>query len=275
VKTFVTRPLLFFYALAVALPLLWICLSSLRPSADVFVDPLGWPRRWTFVNFVQAWELSHFGRYFWNSVWVTFWSTLLTVVLGAALAFALARFRLPASALVQAALAAGLTIPLQLTVLPLFFMLKSLGMLGSHWGLIGVYTASGIPYAVLLLRAFFARLPQDLYEAALMDGCTPAYAFWKIFLPLARPGLMTVGLFTALSIYNEYFLAFILLSGHASEDLRTLPLGLAHLTIVSQFRADFGQLYAGIVMVLIPSLLLYLAVHRHLLRGLADGAVKG
>jgi N-acetylglucosamine transport system permease protein len=270
-----TRPLLLAYALAVALPLLWITLCAFRPSADVFADPLGWPQRWTLQNFVEAFKLGRFGSYFWNSLWVTFWSTLGTVIFGAALAFALARFRLPGSALVQAALAAGLTIPLQLLVLPLFFMLKNLGLLGSHWGLILVYISSGIPYAVLLLRGFFAKLPHELYEAAVVDGCTPAYAFWKIFLPLARPGLLTVGLFTALSIYNEYFLAFILLSGQASEKLRTLPLGLAHLTIVSQYRADFGQLYAGLVMVLVPSVLMYLAVHRYLLRGLADGAVKG
>jgi len=271
----VTRLLLLLTALWVVLPLGWICLSSLRPSADVFMDPLGWPQRWTLLNYVRAWALGGFGQYFLNSLWVTAWSTLLTVGLGAALAFSLSRFRLPAGALVQAALATGLVIPLQLVVLPLFFLLKKLGLLGSHWGLILVYTASGIPYAVLLLRAFFARLPQDLYEAALLDGCTPSLAFWNIFLPLARPGLSTVALFTALSIYNEYFLAFILLSGHSSESLRTLPLGLANLTIVSQYRADFGQLYAGIVIVMLPSLLLYMLVHKHLLSGLAQGAVKG
>ena len=270
-----TRILLLVTALSVLLPLGWIGLASLRPGPDVFLDPLGWPRRWTLDNFVQAFALSGFAHYFWNSLWVTAWSTLLTVMFGASLAFALARFRLPASSLTQAALATGLVIPLQLVVLPLFFLLKQLGLLGSHWGLILVYTASGIPYAVLLLRAFFARLPQDLYEAALLDGCTPAAAFWTIFLPLARPGLSTVALFTALSIYNEYFLAFILLSGHSSEKLRTLPLGLANLTIVSQYRADFGQLYAGIVIVMLPSIALYALAHSHLMKGLSDGAVKG
>jgi ABC-type glycerol-3-phosphate transport system permease component len=269
------RLILLSAALSILLPLGWIGLASLRPSADVFLDPLGWPQRWTLDNFVEAFALSGFARYFWNSLWVTAASTSLTVILGAALAYSLARFQLPASALTQAALATGLVIPLQLVVLPLFFMLKKLGLLGTHWGLILVYTASGVPYAVLLLRAFFARLPQDLYEAALLDGCSPSTAFWRIFLPLARPGLTTVGLFTALSIYNEYFLAFILLSGHSSESLRTLPLGLAHLTIVSQYRADFGQLYAGVVMVMLPSLALYGLAHRHLMKGLSEGAVKG
>lgn len=269
------RLLLAFYALVVAVPLLWVLLSAWRPSSDVFAHPLSWPQRWTGQNFVEAWQVGHFQEYFFNSLWVTGWSTVLTVLLGAALAFVTARFRMPASVWVQAALAAGLTIPLQLTVLPLFFLLKGMGLLGSHWGLIMVYTASGIPYAVLLLRGFFTRLPQELFEAALLDGCSPRWAFWRIFLPLARPGLFTVGLFTALSIYNEYFLAFILLSGHASDRLRTLPLGLAHLTIVSQYRADFGQLYAGLVLVMLPSLVLYALVHRQLLRGLAEGAVKG
>lgn len=262
-------------AASILAPLLWIGLCSLRPNAEVFMDPLGWPQNWTLANFSAALREAHFALYFWNSLWVTFWSTLLTVLLGATLAFSVARFRLPQGALLQACLATGLVIPLQLVVLPLFFLLKGVGLLGTHLGLILVYTASGVPYAVLLLRGFFASLPHDLYEAALIDGCTPRLAFWKIFFPLARPGLATVGLFTALSIYNEYFLAFILLSGHSSENLRTLPLGLAHLTIVSQYRADFGQLYAGIVLVVVPSLVLYVLVHRLLLQGLAQGAVKG
>ena len=255
------------------LPLLWVGISSLRPGPDVFLDPLGWPQHFTLNNYRQALALGGFAGYFLNTLWVTLVSTLLTTFLGATLAFSLARFRLPAQALTQAALATGLILPLQLVVLPLFFWLKGLGLIGTHTGLILVYTASGIPYAVLLLRAFFARLPQELFEAALLDGCTPRQAFWEIFLPLARPGLSTVALFTAISIYNEYFLAFILLAGESSK--ATLPLGLANLTIVSQYHADFGQLYAGLVLVMLPSILLYLVLHRHLLTGLTQGAVKG
>lgn len=268
-----TRALLLASALAVVFPLLWIGLSSLRPGPDVFLDPLGWPQHFTLENFRRALALGGFAQYFLNSLWVTLVSTMLTTFLGATLAFSLSRFRLPAQTLTQAALAAGLILPLQLVVLPLFFWLKGLGLIGTHSGLILVYTASGIPYAVLLLRGFFARLPQELYEAALLDGCSPRQAFWQIFLPLARPGLSTVALFTAVSIYNEYFLAFILLAGESGKG--TLPLGLANLTIVSQYHADFGQLYAGLVLVMLPSMLLYLVLHRQLLTGLAEGAVKG
>lgn len=268
-----SRLLLGLTALSVIIPLLWILLCSFRPGPDVFLDPLGWPQHWTLENYRQALALGGFTQYFANSLWVTTTATLLTTLLGACLAFCLARFRLPAQALAQAALATGLVLPLQLVVLPLFFWLKQLGLIGTHSGLILVYTASGIPYAVLLLRGFFASLPQELFEAALLDGCTARQAFWRIFLPLARPGLSTVALFTAVSIYNEYFLAFILLGGQSGK--ATLPLGLANLTIVSQYHADFGQLYAGLVVVMLPSLLLYLALHRHLLAGLAQGAVKG
>lgn len=268
-----SRLLLGLTALSVICPLVWVLLCSLRPGPDVFLDPLGWPQHWTLENYRQALALGGFARYFTNSLWVTAAATILTTLMGACLAFCLARFRLPAHALAQAALATGLILPLQLVVLPLFFWLKQLGLIGTHSGLILVYTASGIPYAVLLLRGFFASLPQELFEAALLDGCTPRQAFWRIFLPLARPGLSTVALFTAVSIYNEYFLAFILLAGQQGKG--TLPLGLANLTIVSQYHADFGQLYAGLVLVMLPSLLLYLALHRHLLAGLAQGAVKG
>lgn len=268
-----SRLLLGLTALSVVLPLVWILLCSVRPGPDVFLDPLGWPQHWTLENYRQALALGGFSQYFFNSLWVTLAATVLTTLTGASLAFCLARFRLPAHGLAQAALATGLILPLQLVVLPLFFWLKQLGLIGTHSGLILVYTASGIPYAVLLLRGFFASLPQELFEAALLDGCTPRQAFWRIFLPLARPGLSTVGLFTAVSIYNEYFLAFILLAGQKGKG--TLPLGLANLTIVSQYHADFGQLYAGLVLVMLPSLLLYAALHRHLLAGLAQGAVKG
>ena len=268
-----SRLLLGLTALSVLCPLVWILLCSLRPGPDVFLDPLGWPQHWTLQNYQQALALGGFAQYFVNSLWVTLAATVLTTLLGASLAFCLARFRLPAHGLAQAALATGLILPLQLVVLQLFFWLKQLGLIGTHSGLILVYTASGIPYAVLLLRGFFASLPQELFEAALLDGCTPRQAFWRIFLPLARPGLSTVALFTAVSIYNEYFLAFILLAGEHGKG--TLPLGLANLTIVSQYHADFGQLYAGLVLVMLPSILLYLALHRHLLAGLAQGAVKG
>lgn len=264
-----SRLLLGLAALSVVCPLLWILLASLRPSPEVFLDPLGWPQHWTLENYRLALALGGFARYFGTSLWVTLASTVLTTGLGASLAFCLARFRLPGHGIAQALLAAGLILPLQLVVLPLFFWLKQLGLLGTESGLILVYTASGIPYAVLLLRGFFCSLPQELFEAALLDGCSPRRAFREIFLPLARPGLSTVALFTAVSIYNEYFLAFILLGKG------TLPLGLANLTIVSQYHADFGQLYAGLILVMLPSLLLYAALHRHLLAGLAQGAVKG
>lgn len=253
------------YALWVLLPMAWILLAALRPSQEIFASPLAWPRHWTLENFDQAWALGGLVSSLLNTLWVTAWTTLFTVLLGAALAFALARFRLPGSLWMQAALATGLILPLQLVVLPLFFWLKQLGLLGSLSGLILVYTASGIPYAFLLLRSFFAQLPQDLYEAALLDGCTPRRAFWSIFLPLARPGLASVGLFTALSIYNEYFLAFILLAGEAEQGTRTLPLGLAHLTMVSQYHADFGQLYAGLILVMLPLLGFYLVTQKWLL----------
>lgn len=264
-----SRLLLGLAALSVICPLLWILLASLRPSPEVFLDPLGWPRHWTLENYRLALALGGFTRYFANSLWITLISTLLTTLLGASLAFCLARFRLPAHSMTQALLATGLILPLQLVVLPLFFWLKGLGLLGTQGGLILVYTGSGIPYAVLLLRGFFSSLPQELFEAALLDGCSPRRAFREIFLPLARPGLSTVALFTAVSIYNEYFLAFILLGKG------TLPLGLAHLTMVSQYHADFGQLYAGLMLAMLPSLLLYAALHRHLLEGLTQGAVKG
>jgi len=170
---------------------------------------------------------------------------------------------------------AGLMIPVQLSIVPLFFELRALGLLNSRLGLVLVYTANGLPFAIFILAGFFKSLPRSLYEAAVVDGCSEASAFWRVLLPLAKPGLVTVAIFQFIGIWKEYFFAFMFTSGDAGASVRTLPLGLANLSITSQYRSDYGMLFAGLVIVTVPILIVFIALQKHLVKGVTAGALKG
>lgn len=277
----VSRTLLFVvlagYALWVVFPMIWVAYSSLKPDDAIFRDTFALPAagdlRWD--NYTRAWQEARFGDYFLNSVIVTAVSVTLIVYLGALAAYALARFRVPGGAAVFWLFLAGLMIPAQLAMVPLFFELRALGLLNSRLGLILVYTANGLPFAIFILAGFFRSLPRTLYEAAIIDGCGEFAAFRRVMLPLARPGLVTVAIFQFIGVWKEYFFAFMLIGGDIDGSARTLPLGLANLAITAQYRSDYGMLFAGLVMVTIPILLVYVFLQKHLVKGVTAGALKG
>gem|GEM_PF-304309 len=183
------------YAAWVVFPMLWVAYSSLKPDSAIFHDTFALPAAndLRFDNYVRAWQQARFGDYFLNSVLVTAVSVTLIVGLGAMAAYALARFYHPAARFVFWLFLAGLMIPAQLAIVPLFFELRHLGLLNSRLGLILVYTANGLPFAIFVLAGFFRSLPRTLYEAAVIDGCGEWTAFWRVLLPLARPGLVDGG----------------------------------------------------------------------------------
>lgn len=265
------------YAAWVVFPMLWVAYSSLKADAAIFRDTFALPAfgQLHIENYAQAWREARFGDYFFNSVLVTTTSVALIVLLGAMAAYALARFYHPLGRAVFWLFLAGLMIPAQLAVVPLFFELRELGLLNSRAGLILVYTANGLPFSIFILTAFFRSLPRALYEAAVIDGCSEWSAFWRVMLPLARPGLVTVAIFQFIGVWKEYFFAFMLVSGDIDGGARTLPLGLANLSITAQYRSDYGMLFAGIVLVTLPILLIYVLLQRQIVKGVAAGALKG
>jgi ABC-type glycerol-3-phosphate transport system permease component len=280
-RTSFARPLIFAfltaYAVWVLFPMVWVAYSSLKPDDAIFRDTFALPalEDLRFDNYTRAWREARFGDYFFNSVVVTVSSVTLIVLLGAMAAYALARFYHPLGRVVFCLFLAGLMIPAQLAMVPLFFELRALGLLNSRLGLILVYTANGLPFAIFILAGFFRSLPRTLYEAAVIDGCNEFAAFWKVMLPLARPGLVTVAIFQLIGVWKEYFFAFMLTSGDLDGDARTLPLGLANLSITAQYRTDYGMLFAGIMLVTMPILALYALLQRHIVKGVTAGAVKG
>ncbi len=274
-KVFLSACLLGYLAWVVY-PLVWVAGSSLKTDRAIFSDALAWPEAGNlqWENYREAWATARFGDYFLNSVVVTGASVGLIVILGAMVAYALARFSHPLRGAVFWLFLAGLMLPAQLAVVPLFFEMRALGLLNSKLGLVLVYTANGLPFAIFILTGFFQSLPRALREAALIDGCSEAGVFWRVMLPLAKPGLVTVAIFQFIGIWKEYFFAFMLASGGEGGGARTLPLGLANLAITAQFRSNYGMLFAGLVIVTLPILVLYVLMQKQLVKGVTAGAVK-
>jgi ABC-type glycerol-3-phosphate transport system permease component len=264
------------YAAWVILPMVWVAYSSLKTDRSIFQEPFALPALGDlqFGNYGRAWREARFGDYFLNSVLVTTVSVAAIVLLGAMAGYALSRFHHPAGRAIFWLFLAGLTLPAQLAMVPLFFELRWLGLLNSRSGLVLVYVANGLPFAVFILACFFKSLPRSLYEAAVVDGCNEFSAFWHVLLPLAKPGLVTVAIFQFIGIWKEYFFAYLLMNG-GDGHARTLPLGLANLAITSQYRTDYGMLFAGLVLVTIPILVVYVALQKHLVKGITAGALKG
>ena len=265
------------YLVVVVYPLLWLLYSSLKTDQAIFQNPFALPAfdalQW--VNYARAWTEARISRYFWNSLLVTSGSVAGCLLLASMAAYALSRFRIRGGTAIFLLFLCGLMIPMQLSIIPLFFQMRDWGLLNSRLGLMLVYMAGGLPFAIFILAGFFRTLPGTLYEAAVIDGCSEWRVFWNIMLPLARPGMVTVAIFLFLGTWNEYFTAFMFLSGADSEAARTLPLGLANIAIVSQYRSDYGVSFAGLVLVLLPTLLFFVILQKRIVKGIAAGALKG
>lgn len=238
-------------------------------------------------SFRRAWVDSGFQTYFFNSVLVTALSLAGILALGAMAAYPIARFAFPGNRALFLYFLAGMMIPAQLVLVPVFFQFTTLSEWGARLlrpfgytfqlhdslaGLILLYIALSLPFTILVLTGFFRTLPGELRESGIIDGCGEYRVFWHVMLPLARPGLVTAAIFNFIGIWNEYLFALVFVN---TEEKRTLPLGLASVSMQAQYRTDFGLMFAGLVIVIAPTLLVYMLLQRHLTRGITVGALKG
>lgn len=264
--------ILIIYSIIVIFPLVWIFSSSLKSSMEIFANVWALPKGIKWENYVNAWIEASIGKYFINSLFVTATSVFFILLLSAMVAYVLTRFRFLGNSFVFYYFLGGLMIPTFLGIVPLFLLLKDLHLLDNFIGLILVYIAYSLPFSIFILTPFFKSLPRELAEAAIIDGCSDFSVFWRIMLPLAKPGLITVGIFNFLGIWNEYILALVIIS---SEELRTLPLGIANLYMVQHYQADWGTLFAGLTIVMVPTLIVYIIFSKKLTSGITLGALKG
>lgn len=261
-----------FYGILVIYPMVWLAYTAFKSTDELFASAWSLPQKWQFGNFVEAWNEAQIGDYFWNSVFVTVTTLVLQLFLGPMASYALAKYRFFGRNVIYYAFLAGMMFPIFLGLVPLFFLVKEIGLINSHMGIVLVYAAFGLPFTVFVLTAFFRTIPTEIMEAGTMDGCGHFSLYFRIMLPLAKPGLMTVGIFTFIAIWNEYILALVLLS---SSHLRTLPLGIAVLQFVQFYEVDFGALFAGLVIVMLPTLICYIILQEQITKGITVGAVKG
>jgi N-acetylglucosamine transport system permease protein len=260
------------YCLIVVYPMVWLLSASFKNSRELFERPWGLPQSLIWGNYTKAWTEAGIGRYFLNSLFVTALSMFFILLIGSMAAYALARFVFRGRNVIHSVFMSGMMFPVFLGIVPLFLLLNKLGMLDNYLGLITVYVAYSLSFTIFVLTGFFKTLPHELSEAGMIDGCSQFTVFWRIMLPLAKPGLVAAGIFNFFGIWNEYPLALVIIS---SEQLRTLPLGIANLLMVQHYETDWGALFAGLVIVMIPILIVYLLFQRQIAEGLTAGALKG
>ena len=272
VKGGLLHALLLVYAIIVIYPMVWLVSASLKSSIELFESPWKLPAAPQWANYAKAWTEAGIGQYFVNSVFVTAVSMFFILLIGSMAAYALARFVFPGSGVIYTVFVSGMMFPVFLSIVPLFLLLRNFGMWNNYFGLITAYVAYSLSFTVFIMTGFFKTLPGELAEAGMIDGCSPFTAFWRIMLPLAKPGLITAGIFNFFGIWNEYPLALVII---ADSNLRTLPLGIANLMMVQHYETDWGALFAGLVMVMLPTLIVYMFFQRQITAGLTAGALKG
>lgn len=252
-------------------PYLWTLFTSLKSERELYQFPVTyWPHAPTIVNYVAVFTQNPFGRFLLNSAVVTLVSTGLCLFIASLAAYAFARLKFRGREILLVGLLVVAMIPLITVIVPLYILVRNLGLLNTYWGLIAPYITYSLPVAIFILTAFFREIPHELEEAALIDGCTRLNTLWRIIAPLAAPGLITAGIIVFVYTWNEFLVALTLTS---TNDVRTITVGIA--LYRGEFAFPWGVISAAVTLATIPITALILLGQRLVIRGLTAGAVKG
>ncbi len=269
---FFGKLLLLVFGITIIVPFLWVLVSSLKTGNEIFASPWSLPKSPQFVNFAHAWEKGSIGANLFNSVVVTLGTLAILLPIGSMAAYVLVKYPFKGSRLILNSFMGGLMFPNFLVIIPLYLLIARLGLLNTKIGLILVYVAYSLAFTVFVLSGFFEQLPNELIEASFIDGCSHSRAFWSVMFPLAKPGILVVAIFNAIGLWNEYPLALVLAQ---DSNVRTLPIGIATLTNTQQYAGDWGALLAGIVIVMLPVMIIYLIFREQIQKTMLAGALKG
>lgn len=291
--TAITHVILIAWALATAIPILWVLGSSVKTDNEIFIQSYRlpeWP--WKFENYARAWSVSNFSQYFLNSLIVVGCSVIIVMLLGSMVSYCLARYdfrgRKPLTVLFIAANA----VPILVAMVPLYGVMKEgiviggfrwpgvfripvlakIPLIGTYHGLILVYVAFALPFTVFFLMAFFKSLPKEIFEAAFVDGAGHFRTFFLVMLPMARPGLISIGIFNALGLWNQYVIPLFI--NNDNPQMYVVPQGLAKMAAEAGYASDFSGLFAGLVIGMAPVLILYLIFQKQIQQGMTAGALK-
>jgi N-acetylglucosamine transport system permease protein len=263
--------LLAVWSVIVIVPFLWVVLSSFKTTKEILASPFSLPAHWGFDNYAHAWTDAGIRQFFLNTVIVVGAALVLVMLLGAMCAYVLARFTFPGARFIYYLMLVGLTFPIFLAIVPLFFILKNTHLINTLPGLIMVYVAFALPFTVFFLYAFFRTLPDDVYEAALIDGAGEWRAFFRIMLPMARPGIAAVAIFNFLGLWNQFLLPVAL---NTDQSRYVLTQGMASFASQAGYAVDFGALFAAVVITVVPVLIVYVIFQRRLEGSVSRGTFR-
>lgn len=257
--------------LVMVFPFVWMISSSLKPHLFVIeYPPQLIPNNPSLDNFLQAWNANNFQQYFRNSAFVAVTSTFLSVTISAMAAYSFARFKFPGKELSFYVLLGVMMVPNIISIIPQFFLMKFLGLRNSLWGLILIYTSTSLAINIFLLRGFFEQLPHELEEAVLIDGGSYLTIFTRIILPLSKPALATVAIFSFMGFWDEFVMALTFIDDPAK---RTLPIAIA--LFQGQHGTQWGLVFAASLIALVPVFIFFFSLQKYFVGGLTTGAFKG
>jgi raffinose/stachyose/melibiose transport system permease protein len=257
-------------ALLVVTPLALAVISGFRVNNQLLLQPVAWPDPFITSNYGDILGSASFWQQIFNSVVVMLLTTVIVLSLSSGAAFVIARMQFRGREPLFNFFTLGLLFPLPVAILPLYLLLRQMGLVDSLWGVILPQVAFGLPFNIMLLRAFFLGVSRDLEDAAYVDGAGPLEFLVRILLPLVRPALAAVAVLTMVTSWNNFFLPLVVLN---SENLWTLPLGV--MQFQGQYVADWSRILAYVSLALVPAIAFYLAAERQLVAGLTAGSVKG
>ncbi|MCJ8507431.1 carbohydrate ABC transporter permease [Rhizobium lemnae] len=250
-------------------PIVIMVFSAFKTNAQIFQSPFSIPDFTNVKSILRVWNETDFLLYMGNSLIVTGASIALIIILGTMAAYAIARYEFRGSGLILLFFLAGLTLPLKLAIIPLFIQIRDFGLIDSRLSLIFIYVATGLPTTVFIMTGFIRSLPNELEDAARMDGANEARIMWSIMLPLVRPAMVIAAIQNVVPIWNDFFFPLIFIQ---NNNLKTLPQGLT--TFMGEFGTDWGVLFSGLTLSALPIIILYIALSRQFINGMTAGAIK-
>jgi ABC-type glycerol-3-phosphate transport system permease component len=249
----------------------WVALASLKTNRDVFRKPFEIPAQPQLQNYSRVWENSQVGQSFINSLILVGISVFFILLVSAPAAYVLSRAKFKGRGLLTMVFIAGIGIPYPLLFIPLFALLAGLKLINTMPGLILVYVSLSIPFTVYILTGFFGSLPQEIEDAAVIDGCNDFDVFRRVMLPLASPGIITAAIFNFIALWNEFQLALIFIQ---DPKMRPLSLSLYSLKNSMTYSGDWAGLFAGVVIVIVPTVILFVVLSERMISGITLGSVK-
>jgi N-acetylglucosamine transport system permease protein len=251
----------------------WVFFASLSTSPEIFSNHMfAFQSGLHFENYVKAWTTQRVSVFFMNSLLYTVVSCTAVILISSPAAYVLSRYSFPGRGLIQSLFAAALGIPVIRIIMPLFGLVSMMRLTNNRWVLMFLYTAMNVPFGIFFLLAFFKNLSFTYEEAAAIDGCSPFWTFWRIMFPLVQPGIITVTIFNFITIWNEYFMSLIFAN---RSNVRPVAVGLYSMIQSMRYTGDWSGMFASVVIVFLPTFVLYILLSEKIIKGVTAGAIKG